>query len=119
MSFPSYEFVLHSHFLFELTFCFFFQSYMNIMLYEKALDLFEDDQATFVSFFVSYPLVIAKCHFVISILFSLSLFQVVLHRHLLRTIGASIADMLLFNLVLFDTKAVIFFCNILMLYFFS
>ncbi|XP_010685858.2 E3 UFM1-protein ligase 1 homolog isoform X2 [Beta vulgaris subsp. vulgaris] len=50
------------------------ESYMNIMLYEKALDLFEDDQATFV----------------------------VLHRHLLRTIGASIADMLLFNLDVYN-----------------
>uniref|UniRef100_A0A7C9DWZ8 E3 UFM1-protein ligase 1 homolog n=1 Tax=Opuntia streptacantha TaxID=393608 RepID=A0A7C9DWZ8_OPUST len=46
------------------------ESYLNMQLYEKALDLFEDDQAT----------------------------SVVLHRHLLRTTGASIADMLLFNL---------------------
>ncbi|XP_021720945.1 E3 UFM1-protein ligase 1 homolog [Chenopodium quinoa] len=50
------------------------ESYMNMQLYEKALDLFEDDQATFV----------------------------VLHRHLLRTTGASIADMLLFNLDVYN-----------------
>ncbi|KAJ8440244.1 hypothetical protein Cgig2_024009 [Carnegiea gigantea] len=50
------------------------ESYLNMQLYEKALDLFEDDQAT----------------------------SVVLHRHLLRTTGASIADMLLFNLDVYN-----------------
>ncbi|KAJ9188941.1 hypothetical protein P3X46_000290 [Hevea brasiliensis] len=46
------------------------ESFLNMQLYEKALDLFEDDQST----------------------------SVVLHRHLLRTIAASIADVLFHNL---------------------
>ncbi|XP_065866295.1 E3 UFM1-protein ligase 1 homolog [Euphorbia lathyris] len=46
------------------------ESFLNMQLYEKALDLFEDDQSTLV----------------------------ILHRHLLRTIGASIADTLFHNL---------------------
>lgn len=50
------------------------ESCLSMQLYEKALDLFEDDQATFV----------------------------VLHRHLLRTTGATIADMLLFNLDVYN-----------------
>lgn len=50
------------------------ESYWNMQLYEKALDLFEDDQAT----------------------------SVVLHRHLLRTTGASITDVLLFNLDVYN-----------------
>ncbi|CAO2840011.1 unnamed protein product [Amaranthus hypochondriacus] len=48
--------------------------YMNMQLYEKALDLFEDDQTIFV----------------------------VLHRHLLRTTGSIIADMLLYNLDVYN-----------------
>ncbi|KAL8129896.1 hypothetical protein V2J09_019051 [Rumex salicifolius] len=43
------------------------ESFLRMQLYEKALDLFEDDQST----------------------------SVLLHRHLLRTTGASIVDMLL------------------------
>uniref|UniRef100_A0A803LCQ9 E3 UFM1-protein ligase 1 homolog n=1 Tax=Chenopodium quinoa TaxID=63459 RepID=A0A803LCQ9_CHEQI len=54
-------------------------------IYEKALDLFEDDQATFVRNF-----------------FSVTRYLVVLHRHLLRTTGASIADMLLCNLDVYN-----------------
>ncbi|KAL2899168.1 E3 UFM1-protein ligase 1-like protein [Bienertia sinuspersici] len=50
------------------------ESGLNLQLYEKALDLFEDDQATLV----------------------------VLQRHLLRTTGASIVDMLLFNLDVYN-----------------
>lgn len=50
------------------------EAYVNLQLYEKALDLFEDEQATFF----------------------------VLHRHLLRTTGSSIADMLLFNLDVYN-----------------
>ncbi|XVF46451.1 hypothetical protein PTKIN_Ptkin03bG0027600 [Pterospermum kingtungense] len=46
------------------------ESFLNLQLYEKALDLFEDDQST----------------------------SVTLHRHLLRTVATSIADMLLHNL---------------------
>ncbi|OMO91362.1 E3 UFM1-protein ligase 1 [Corchorus olitorius] len=46
------------------------ESFLNMQLYEKALDLFEDDQST----------------------------SVTLHRHLLRTIATSIADMLFHNL---------------------
>ncbi|XP_010520295.1 PREDICTED: E3 UFM1-protein ligase 1 homolog [Tarenaya hassleriana] len=46
------------------------ESYLNMQLYEKALELFEDDQST----------------------------SVVLHRHLLRTTAASIADTLLHDL---------------------
>ncbi|OAY51745.1 E3 UFM1-protein ligase 1 homolog isoform X2 [Manihot esculenta] len=46
------------------------EAFLNMQLYEKALDLFEDDQST----------------------------SVILHRHLLRTIAASIADMLFHNL---------------------
>ncbi|XP_057954864.1 E3 UFM1-protein ligase 1 homolog [Malania oleifera] len=46
------------------------ESFLNMQLYEKALDLFEDDQST----------------------------SVILHRHLLRTTATSIVDMLLFNL---------------------
>ncbi|GAB4824343.1 hypothetical protein Ancab_007231 [Ancistrocladus abbreviatus] len=46
------------------------ESFLNMQLYEKALDLFEDDQPT----------------------------SVVLHRHLLRTTAASIVDMLLLNM---------------------
>ncbi|KAF9665477.1 hypothetical protein SADUNF_Sadunf16G0126800 [Salix dunnii] len=46
------------------------EAFLNMQLYEKALDLFEDDQST--------------C--------------AVLHRHLLRTIAASIGDMLFHNL---------------------
>lgn len=46
------------------------ESSANLQLYEKALDLFEDVQST----------------------------SVVLHRHLLRTTGASIADMLLLQM---------------------
>ncbi|XVE59187.1 hypothetical protein DITRI_Ditri05aG0025200 [Diplodiscus trichospermus] len=46
------------------------ESFLNMQLYEKALDLFEDDQST----------------------------SVTLHRHLLRTFASSIADMLLHNL---------------------
>ncbi|CAK7331660.1 unnamed protein product [Dovyalis caffra] len=47
-----------------------FLAFLNMQLYEKALDLFEDDQST----------------------------SVVLHRHLLRTMAASIGDMLFHNL---------------------
>ncbi|KAK8641556.1 hypothetical protein V6N13_010953 [Hibiscus sabdariffa] len=46
------------------------ESFLNMQLYEKALDLFEDDQST----------------------------SVTLHRHLLRTVATSIADMLFYNL---------------------
>ncbi|KAJ7947726.1 E3 UFM1-protein ligase 1-like [Quillaja saponaria] len=46
------------------------ESFLNMQLYEKALELFEDDQST----------------------------SIILHRHLLRTIGASMVDMLLHNL---------------------
>ncbi|KAE8666675.1 E3 UFM1-protein ligase 1-like protein [Hibiscus syriacus] len=46
------------------------ESFLNMQLYEKALDLFEDDQST----------------------------SVTLHRHLLRTVGTSIADMLFHTL---------------------
>ncbi|KAJ6755434.1 E3 UFM1-PROTEIN LIGASE 1 [Salix purpurea] len=46
------------------------EAFLNMQLYEKALDLFEDDQST--------------C--------------AVLHRHLLRTMAASIGDMLFHNL---------------------
>ncbi|XP_057449095.1 E3 UFM1-protein ligase 1 homolog isoform X2 [Lotus japonicus] len=46
------------------------ESFLNMQLYEKALELFEDDQST----------------------------SVVLHRHLLRTVAAPMVDMLLHNL---------------------
>ncbi|XP_050211386.1 E3 UFM1-protein ligase 1 homolog [Mercurialis annua] len=46
------------------------ESFLNMQLYEKALDLFEDDQST----------------------------SVILHRHLLRTLAVSIADTLFYNL---------------------
>ncbi|GLU11700.1 hypothetical protein SLE2022_284260 [Rubroshorea leprosula] len=46
------------------------ESFLNMQLYEKALDLFEDDQST----------------------------SAILHRHLLRTTAASISDMLFLNL---------------------
>ncbi|PQQ11320.1 E3 UFM1-protein ligase 1 homolog isoform X1 [Prunus yedoensis var. nudiflora] len=46
------------------------ESFLNMQLYEKALDLFEDDQST----------------------------SVILHRHLLRTTATAIVDMLLQNL---------------------
>ncbi|KAI5603307.1 hypothetical protein BDE02_01G210900 [Populus trichocarpa] len=46
------------------------EAFLNMQLYEKALDLFEDDQST----------------------------SAVLHRHLLRTMAASIGDMLFHNL---------------------
>ncbi|XP_045832965.1 E3 UFM1-protein ligase 1 homolog [Trifolium pratense] len=46
------------------------ESFLNMQLYEKALELFEDDQST----------------------------SVVLHRHLLRTIAAPMVDMLLHDL---------------------
>ncbi|KAJ4725901.1 E3 UFM1-protein ligase 1 [Melia azedarach] len=46
------------------------ESFLNMQLYEKALDLFEDDQAT----------------------------SVILHRHLLRTTAAAIVDTLFLNL---------------------
>ncbi|KAG4198629.1 hypothetical protein ERO13_A05G098800v2 [Gossypium hirsutum] len=46
------------------------ESFLNMQLYEKALDLFEDDQST----------------------------SVTLHRHLLRTVATWIADMLFHNL---------------------
>lgn len=46
------------------------ESFLNMQLYEKALDLFEDDQST----------------------------SVILHRHLLRTTAAAIADTLIHNL---------------------
>ncbi|XVF20139.1 hypothetical protein REPUB_Repub11eG0172800 [Reevesia pubescens] len=46
------------------------ESFLNMQLYEKAIDLFEDDQST----------------------------SVTLHRHLLRTIAMSRADMVLHNL---------------------
>ncbi|RDX74428.1 E3 UFM1-protein ligase 1-like protein [Mucuna pruriens] len=46
------------------------ESFLNMQLYEKALELFEDDQST----------------------------SVVLHRHLLRTVAAPMVDMLLYNL---------------------
>ncbi|KAM1205584.1 hypothetical protein ACFX2I_006385 [Malus domestica] len=46
------------------------ESFLNMQLYEKALDLFEDDQST----------------------------SVIFHRHLLRTTATTIADILLHNL---------------------
>ncbi|CAI8616609.1 unnamed protein product [Vicia faba] len=46
------------------------ESFLNMQLYEKALELFEDDQST----------------------------SVVLHRHLLRTVAAPMVDMLLHDL---------------------
>ncbi|KAJ8551797.1 hypothetical protein K7X08_028240 [Anisodus acutangulus] len=46
------------------------ESFLNMQLYEKALDLFEDDQST----------------------------SVLLHKHLLRTTGTSMVDTLLVNL---------------------
>ncbi|XP_004294624.1 PREDICTED: E3 UFM1-protein ligase 1 homolog [Fragaria vesca subsp. vesca] len=46
------------------------ESFLNMQLYEKALELFEDDQST----------------------------SVILHRHLLRTTATTIVDMLLHNL---------------------
>ncbi|KAL9235232.1 hypothetical protein vseg_010011 [Gypsophila vaccaria] len=50
------------------------EAYLNMQLYEKALDLFDDDQST----------------------------SIVLHRHLLRTTGASIVDLLLLNLDVYN-----------------
>ncbi|KAK9734880.1 hypothetical protein RND81_04G169200 [Saponaria officinalis] len=50
------------------------EAYLNMQLYEKALDLFDEDQST----------------------------SIVLHRHLLRTTGASIVDLLLFNLDVYN-----------------
>ncbi|KAG6583453.1 E3 UFM1-protein ligase 1-like protein, partial [Cucurbita argyrosperma subsp. sororia] len=50
------------------------ESFINLQLYEKALDLFEDDQSI----------------------------SVVLHRHLLRTSAAPIVDMLFHNLDLYN-----------------
>ncbi|XP_058199638.1 E3 UFM1-protein ligase 1 homolog [Rhododendron vialii] len=50
------------------------ESFLNMQLYEKALDLFEDDQST----------------------------SVILHRHLLRTTATSIADTVLLNLDIHD-----------------
>lgn len=69
-----------------------------MQLYEKALDLFEDDQTTSVSFsfcplhadFLKVDIVDGK---------SLCAVQVIFHRHLLRVIGAPIMDMLFRNLV--------------------
>ncbi|CAN1847069.1 E3 UFM1-protein ligase 1 homolog [Linum perenne] len=46
------------------------EPFLNIQLYEKALDLFDDDQST----------------------------SVILHKHLLRTMGAPMADLLLHSL---------------------
>ncbi|KAK3206163.1 hypothetical protein Dsin_020209 [Dipteronia sinensis] len=46
------------------------ESFLNMQLYEKALDLFEDDQST----------------------------SVIMHRHLMRTTAAAIVDNLFFNL---------------------
>ncbi|CAL1410548.1 unnamed protein product [Linum trigynum] len=46
------------------------ESFLNTQLYEKALDLFDDDQST----------------------------SVILHKHLLRTMGATMTDLLLHNL---------------------
>ncbi|PON66978.1 E3 UFM1-protein ligase [Parasponia andersonii] len=54
------------------------ESFLNMQLYEKALDLFEDDQST------SKPNNLGQ--------------QVILHRHLLRTTAAAIADTLIHNL---------------------
>ncbi|XP_059315182.1 E3 UFM1-protein ligase 1 homolog [Lycium ferocissimum] len=50
------------------------ESFLNMQLYEKALDLFEDDQST----------------------------SVLLHKHLLRTTGTSMVDTLLVNLDLLN-----------------
>ncbi|KAJ1431948.1 E3 UFM1-protein ligase 1 [Sesbania bispinosa] len=50
------------------------ESFLNMQLYEKALELFEDDQST----------------------------SVVLHRHLLRTVAAPMVDMLLHNLDMYN-----------------
>lgn len=50
------------------------ESFLNMQLYEKALDLFEDDQTT----------------------------SVIFHRHLLRVIGAPIMDMLFRNLDVYN-----------------
>uniref|UniRef100_A0A9I9DLF9 E3 UFM1-protein ligase 1 homolog n=1 Tax=Cucumis melo TaxID=3656 RepID=A0A9I9DLF9_CUCME len=50
------------------------ESFLNLQLYEKALDLFEDDQSI----------------------------SVILHRHLLRTTAAPIVDMLFHNLDLYN-----------------
>ncbi|KAF3633355.1 E3 UFM1-protein ligase 1 -like protein [Capsicum annuum] len=50
------------------------ESFLNMQLYEKALDLFEDDQST----------------------------STLLHKHLLRTTGTSMVDTLLLNLDMLD-----------------
>ncbi|PON89574.1 E3 UFM1-protein ligase [Trema orientale] len=54
------------------------ESFLNMQLYERALDLFEDDQST------SKPNNLCQ--------------QVILHRHLLRTTAAAITDTLIHNL---------------------
>ena len=77
------------------------QSFLNLQLYGKALDLFEDDQSISVSkTFGKQFLKRCTCELGINTkeIFGNAL-QVILHRHLLRTTAAPIVDMLFHNLV--------------------
>ncbi|KAK7859293.1 e3 ufm1-protein ligase 1 like protein, partial [Quercus suber] len=65
------------------------ESFLNMQLYERALDLFEDDQAISVNVTFGDEIGMRGLNYNS---------QVILHRHLLRTAAASILDTLLHNL---------------------
>lgn len=79
-------------------FCF-LQSSLNMQLYEKALELFEDDPSTSVCFWLN-TLNFSFCPLIkhINEVFLL-MDQVILHKHLLRSTATPMVDTLLKNLV--------------------
>lgn len=83
------------------------QSFLNMQLYEKALDLFEDDQSTSVSSSDICLIFLSGCYddemSNRRLLYDL---QVLMHRHLLRTTAAALVDTLFLNLVVIMHRSI-------------
>jgi hypothetical protein len=71
-----------------------------MQLYEKGLDVFEDDPATSVSYYRSHSYNIACFSASYGHLPMVLWFQGILHKHLLRSMGSPIVDKVLITLVI-------------------
>ena len=81
------------------------QAVLDMQLYEKALDVFEDDPATSVSYY-SLCASFSQDRLLLNMLaaftygpFFTCFLQGILHKHLLRTMGTPIVDKILSSLV--------------------
>jgi hypothetical protein len=76
------------------------QAVLDMQLYEKGLDVFEDDPATSVSYYRSHSYNVACFSVSYDHLPMVLWFQGILHKHLLRSMGSPIVDKVLITLVI-------------------